>query len=508
MSASASDGARRLEDVLAYRADPLGFVQTQFPWGRAQSALAQYEGPRVWQAAFLADIGQAVGERAFDGVTPAAPIQMATASGHGIGKSALTAWLILWLMSTRPHCKGAVTANTSEQLKTKTWAELAKWRRLCATGTAFGYTASRGNLAIFAKHAPETWRFDALTCRVENSEAFAGLHAAHSSPVYIFDEASAVPDAIWEVAEGGLTDGEPFWLVFGNPTRNTGRFRECFGRLRHRWQARQIDSRSVEGTNKQLFAQWIEDYGEDSDFVRVRVRGAFPRASSLQFVASDIVAIARRTVPAPVVGDPLVLGVDVARFGDDQSVIAVRRGRDARTAGWVRLREVDTMGLVGRVAEMIRDLRPDAVFVDAGGVGGGVVDRLRQLRHPVTGIQFGAKADRGALNAVDAAGERYANKRAEMWGAMRAWLRAGGAIPDDDALEADLTGVEYGYDGADRIQLEKKEDMKKRGLASPDLADALALTFAYPVGVRPLDRDAANDRGPAARSDYDPFEGL
>ena len=494
------------EEVGRYFYDPLGFVLFAFDWGHGD--LERNDGPREWQAEYLRDLGAAVRANDFDGITPVSPVQMATASGHGIGKSTLTAWIILWIMSTRPHCKGVVTANTADQLKTKTWSELSKWRKRCITGTWFDLTTSKGNLSIVAVASPETWRFDGLTCREENSEAFAGQHAADSSSVYIFDEASAVPDAIWEVAEGGLTDGEPFWLVFGNPTRNTGRFRECFGRLAHRWDTRQIDSRTVPGANHEQAARWIEDYGEDSDFVRIRVRGVFPRASITQFIGSDVVEEARKREPFSDPGAPVVIGVDVAREGDDESVIAVRRGRDAQTVPWVHMREADTMRTAAAIVEAIKAHRPDAVFIDEGGVGGGVVDRVRQLGHAVIGVKFGAKADRSSTAGADAQGERFANKRAEMWGAMRAWLASGGAIPDDQDLADQLIGPEYGHTLKDEIILEAKKDMKKRGLASPDRADALALSFAYPVAPRPLRKDAADHVPHQAQTDYDPYANL
>lgn len=294
---------------------------------------------------------------------------------------------------------------------------------------------------------------------------------------------SAIDDKIWEVAEGALTDEntEIIWLAFGNPTRNSGRFKECFGRFKHRWKTRQIDSRMVEGTNKEQLETYVRDYGEDSDFVRVRVKGEFPRAGTMQFIPGDIVSEARRREPSVHSTDPIVMGVDVGRFGDDQSVIVIRRGRDAVSIPWVKLRGADTMTLAARVMELAQQWQPDAIFVDEGGVGGGVVDRLRMLKQTVIGIQFGSKSDRsqeiGEGNII------YANKRAEMWGYMRDWLK-GGSIPNDPDLESELCGVEYGYvalRGQDAIQLEKKSDMKKRGLASPDQADALALTFAYLV---------------------------
>jgi hypothetical protein len=288
---------------------------------------------------------------------------------------------------------------------------------------------------------------------------------------------------IWDVAEGGMTDGEPMWFVFGNPTRNTGKFRECFGRFRHRWNNRQIDSRTAKMTNKAQLDEWVKDYGEDSDFVRVRVRGVFPRAGSMQFISGELAQDAASGFREESHGlyDPRVMGVDCARFGDDASVIYIRVGRDGRSIAPIKLRGVDTMQLAAHVVELAATYRIDAIFVDGGGVGGGVVDRLRYLRQKVFEVQFGGKADRSIQSQQ--AGIIYANKRAEMWGMMRDWL-ATGCIPDDPELHADLTGVEYGYcfrDGKDAIILEKKEDMKKRGLASPDTADALALTFAYPV---------------------------
>ena len=168
-------------------------------------------------------------------------------------------------MSTRPDSKGVVTANTGDQLKTKTMSEVSKWRSRCITGHWFQMNA----MSIVHRAYPDSWRVDAQTCREENSEAFAGLHAADSTPWYLFDEASAIPEKIWEVAKGGLTDGEPMHICFGNPTRNNGSFYECFRKNSHRWITRQIDSRKAKMTNKRLIEQWIEDFGEDSDFVRV-----------------------------------------------------------------------------------------------------------------------------------------------------------------------------------------------------------------------------------------------
>lgn len=397
------------QDMGRFYDDPLGFVMYAYDWG-SDASLQVVElqepwasrfdcryGPDAWACEYLEDLGRQVRERGFDGATPVMPIRMATSSGHGIGKSAITAWISNWIMSTRPHAKGVVTANTSDQLSSKTWAEISKWTKRCITGHWFTVTTGRGAMRMVHTRYPESWRLDAQTCREENSESFAGLHAASSTPFYIFDEASAVPDAIWNVAEGGMTDGEPMWFVFGNPTRNTGRFFECFNAQRHRWITRQIDSRRVGITNKQQIQEWVDDYGEDSDFVRVRVRGVFPRASSMQFISRELVdeAMARIPPAQPARGRTAVVGVDVARFGDDQSVIRTRIGRDARTFKPLRFRGLDTMQLAARVVEHVGLLRSAGyhvvTFVDGGGVGGGVVDRLSQLGVDVIEVQFGAK---------------------------------------------------------------------------------------------------------------------
>ena len=500
-----------IDEMAGFARDPLGFVMFSFPWGE-DGELAEHDGPDVWQREILTAIGA--------GLSIPKAIQIAVASGHGVGKSAFVSWLILWSLATCADTKGVVTANTEVQLRTKTWPELARWHRLFIAKGWFTLTAT----AIFSADAEheKTWRIDAIAWSERNTEAFAGLHNQGKRIAVFFDEASAIPDVIWETTEGALTDSETeiLWCAFGNPTRNTGRFRECFGRFRHRWRGHQIDSRTAKLTDKQQIDQWIADYGDDSDFVRVRVRGVFPRAGSMQFISSELVETAKARHPDASLRDPLVMGVDVARFGDDATVIVLRRGRDAQTIPWLKLRGVDTMTVAARVVDLAREFGPDAIFVDAGGVGAGVVDRLRMLRQPVIEVQFGGAAGTG-IDTSDGA-VLYANKRAEMWGVMRDWLR-GGAIPDDPELLADLTAVEYGYTmlkGRDAILLEKKADMKKRGLASPDAADALALTFAqivmpsdhsdafrklknhHQIEYNPLSREAARPGG-GHQTEYD-----
>jgi hypothetical protein len=486
MSEIENDGDMQ-RHIGTFRRNPLGFVRYAFPWGRPGTALAHEAGPEPWQCEVLEQIGQGL-------MSPAEATRLAVASGHGIGKSALVAWIILWAMSTVEDTRGVVTANTDGQLRTKTWPELAKWHRLAINKQWFSYTAT----ALFSAWPGRSrvWRVDAITWSENNTEAIAGLHNKGRRAFAIFDEASSIPDAIWETIEGALTDRdtELFWTVFGNPTRSNGRFRECFagGRFAHRWHPRQIDSRSVSMTNKTQIATWVKDYGEDSDFVRVRVRGIFPRAGSMQFIDSERIGEA---VSRPLIVDPtaaLVMGVDLARQGVDQTVIRFRRGLDARSIPALKFRIPDLMLVASRIVEQINAHNPDAVFVDGTGIGWGVVDRLNQLGcSNVVGINFGGRAER--TDGGEAAA-RYANKRAEMWGFMKEWVRSG-CLPDDADLIADLGNVEYGYDGSDALLLERKDDMRRRGLASPDDGDALALTFAYPVARKDWAEERRFDEG-------------
>lgn len=443
--------ARRIGE---FRHDPLAFVLFAFPWGEG-------EGPDTWQEELLRAIGEG-------SLNVSEALQAAVSSGHGIGKTAFVAWVILWAMSTRPHLAGVVTANTSKQLEDKTWRELAVWHKKSINGHWFKWTATK----FYQVDNPETWFMSAVPWSKERPEAFAGLHAEHV--LVIFDEASAVDDVIWETASGAMTTPGAIWLVLGNPTRNTGRFHGCFNRFKHRWMTRQIDSRTAKMANKKQIQQWVDDYGEDSDFVRVRVRGVFPRSGSCQLISSSLVDEASARVLRPDVFQHAakIIGVDVARFGDDQCALIKRQGLQA--FGLKSWRGIDTMTYAGLIAQEIVEFSPDAVFIDLGAMGAGVYDRLIQLGHKnVIGVNFGGES----INKV-----LYMNKRIEMWALMNEWLKNGGAIPDDVELHTDLTAPEYGFTGdKSQMYLEKKEDMKKRGLASPDKGDALALTFAQPV---------------------------
>ena len=475
--------------------DPLAFVLGAFPWSEGGTRLAQLKGPEPWQAEILSRIR--------DGLPLSSAIQLATASGHGVGKSALVSWILIWAMATKPDTRGVVTANTETQLKTKTWAELGKWFHMFLGREHFKLTAT----ALFANDETHerTWRIDLVPWSERNTEAFAGLHNQGRRIVVIFDEASAIPDIIWETTEGALTDAntEIVWCVFGNPTRNTGRFKECFpGGLHSRaWRTYQVDSRSISFTNHEQVSEWIKAYGEDSDFVRVRVRGVFPRTGEMEFISAEVVGEAAAREAVAHAHEPFVIGVDVARYGDNESVIYMRKGRDAQTWAPVRLRGADVITVAGKVNEVASQYGADAIFVDGGGIGGGVVDCLRSLSVHCFDINFGGKSDCASVS-LNTEGFLFANKRAEMWGAMREWLK-NGAISNDPDLRAQLVGPTYTFNLRSEIILEKKEDMRKRGLESPDIADALALTFAYPVQPS-LGAGGQFGKG-KVETDYDPI---
>jgi len=454
--------------------DPLGFVRTSYPWRAPSTSLEAFDGPDEWQADELRRIGAEVKARRFDGVHAVRPIRLAVASGHGIGKSTFVAWLVDWIMCTRGDAQGTVTANTVPQLETKTWAAIQKWTALCEFGSSFRVTSN----AMRHRFRPQQWFCTAQTCREENSEAFAGQHAKTSTSFYIFDEASAIPDKIFEVAEGGLTDGEPMIFAFGNLTRNSGKFyRITCGSEQHRWLHRSIDSRASALTNPDQIKEWLEDYGEDSDFFRVRVRGLPPRASELQYIDQDRVNAAQKRPVETLEDDPLIAGVDVSGGGSAWTVCAFRRGKDARALPRIRLtgeQSRDRNVIVARLADVLADPReshrPIAMFIDSA-FGSPIVERLRVLGHKnVIEVNFGgASPDPHVLNM-----------RAVMWSRLKDWLLTG-AIPDDPQLEAQLTGPGYHIDRANRLVIESKQNMAKRGVASPDDADALALTFAQRV---------------------------
>jgi len=479
MSVAVKDIETRLQDAIADTYDDFhAFVMLAFPWGEKGTELEDHDGPDEWQLEQMKDIAHHLE------TNPMGIYRDATASGHGIGKSTQCAWIQLWLMSTRPHLNGIITANTWTQLKTKTWRELAIWHKRCINRHWFKWTETR----FYHVDHQETWYCSPIPNSEHNSEAFAGQHGRHT--LVIYDEASAIPDKIWEVS-GGVNDPRVFWFVFGNPTQNTGRFKQCFGRFRNRWTTRSVDSRDCKMPNKEELEKDVLEWGEDSDYIRVRVRGVFPRSGEEQFIASDIVVAAQGRIVDVPWGTPKILGVDVARYGNDMTVFVGRHGR--KLAKIQKFRDLNTMQVADRIIVEKQRTGIDVILIDGIGIGAGVVDRMRQLGHDVVEVISGSKPDQENEDVC------Y-NKRSEMWYRMREWLDTAD-IPDDADLESDLIEIKAFYDNKHRIQMEKKQDMKKRGLSSPDIGDALALTFAYKTPpIRRGGRNAMLD--PAPLPDY------
>lgn len=481
-----------LTRLVDFKYDPLGFVKYSFPWSEPGSELEKYPGPDIWQTETLQYITDQLKAGA---MTPAeavaAVIRIAIAAGNGPGKSALVAWIILWGLSTSVDTRGVVTANTDTQLRTKTWAELAKWHRLFIAKHWFVLTAT----AIYAKDKEHerTWRIDQVPWSEEKTEAFAGLHNKGKRIILIFDEASAIPDKIWEVAEGALTDKdtEIIWLVSGNPTRNKGRFRECWGRYRHRWYRQQIDIRKSALVNQAEVAQWIEDYGIDSDWVRVHVLGRFPKASDLQFISTALAELARgRKVPLhSFYYAPKIIGVDPAWTGGDRIIISLRQGLMSRKLQEFEKNNDDAV-IAKAIAKWEDKELADAVFIDQG-YGTGIYSFGKQMKREWTLVNFGSKSSK----------PEYLNKRSEMWADMKKWLEEGGCIEDTQDIVDDLTAPEIRGKVNGKIYLESKEDMRRRGLPSPGNADALCLTFAFPI----LKKKPEHQYPGAVTPEYDPF---
>lgn len=468
--------------------DPLAFVYFAYPWREPGTPLENMEGPDEWQIQILKDIG----EQLKKGKDLQTAIQEAVASGHGIGKSALISWLIHFAISTHENTRGVVTANTEGQLRTKTWPELSKWHNMFIAKDLFTYTAT----AIFSsdKDYEKTWRIDAIPWSKNSPESFAGLHNQGNRILVLFDEASAIDDVIWEVTEGALTDAntEIIWCAFGNPTRNSGRFRECFRKYRKFWNTYQIDSRTVKISNKAKIEEWLEAYGEDSDFFKVRVRGVFPSASDLQFISTEIADKAQKQVYKPGQFDhlPTIIGVDPAWTGSDSLEIVMRQGYYMKSLASIPKND-DDWHMAQLIAQFEDEYKADAVFIDMG-YGTGIYSIGKQLGRKWRLIEFGGKSNDPV----------YLNMRAYMWGQMKEWLREGGSIPQNDqALYDDIVGPELIIDKNGRIQLESKKDMKERGLPSPNKGDALALTFAFRVTKK-----INGNQKRVANTEYNPFK--
>jgi hypothetical protein len=397
-------------------------------------------------------------------------------SGHGTGKTRLAAAVIHHFIATRAYPQIVCTANTQAQLISKLWRELAKVNDSAKNRDLFQWTATR----FFLKAKPETWFAIAQPWTEGNSTAFAGTH--EDNVLMVFDEASEIPPIIWDVASGAMSTKGARWLVLGNPTLNTGKFFECFGinmwnkgdsEDEGRWHAFTINAEDCPRVDRGYINEQLREAkgNREDDFYRIRVRGLPPLQAVHQFIPVDLFEKAAFNVVEPLRQAPRILGVDVAAFGDDKCAYTERKGGRATLRG--TRRGQDTMATVGDVMkfrqEAIDQGEPyDAICVDIIGMGRGVYDRLKEQGvNEAIAVNVGEKARR----------DDCINLRAELWLLCKKWL-AEAQISEE--YRNDLIGIQYKFDSSGRLQMEKKDDMKKRGLPSPDLADSLCLTF-YPL---------------------------
>ncbi len=415
--------------------------------------------PEDYQAAALRDL--------------AAGDKVAVRSGHGVGKTAVEAWAVLWFLSTRPFPKVPCTAPTEHQLYDLLWAELAKWLSRSKVAGAFTWTQTK----VFANRHPERWFAVARTSN--KPENMQGFHEDHL--LFIVDEVFGVADSIMTVVAASLTGEENKLLIAGNPTRLSGYAYDAFHSGRQSWSLHHVNAEKSPRVSRAWLDDMERDLGRDSDLYRVRVLGEFPRGEASAFIPLEVCeeAVTRFTDRAPESTDePFLIGVDVARFGNDETVLAIRRG--SRLVELRPYRKQDTMETTGRIVAAAREIRaanpraPIRAHIDDTGLGGGVTDRLRELRPELD--REGLSLEVVPCTFGGAGDDYYADSGAAMWAAMRDWLKTG-AIPDDPVLVGQLSSRRQALTSKGKIRLESKDDMKRRGLRSPDRADALALAF-------------------------------
>lgn len=388
-------------------------------------------------------------------------------SGHGIGKTTLIAWLALWFLCTRYDSKCVISGNSQAQLASNNWSELRKWARKLPEPLQEQIEIHEEK--AFLKAAPEMAFVTRRTASKDNPESLAGVHAEHV--LYLIDEASGIPDIVFEVAQGSLSSPGAIAVLLGNPTRTSGYFHQTHHVLRDRWKCLRVSSEDVPRARGHI-EDIIRSYGKGSNRYRVRVLGEFPSADDETVIALDLIEAARNREVEPLLYRP-IWGVDVARFGDDTSALAKRQGNILLepVREWS---QKSTMQLTGLIVEEYyathEDERPAEILVDSIGIGAGVVDRLAELELPVRGINVAESA---------AVTEKFHRLRDELWWRGRQWFEARDCcIPDDDKLVSELAAPTYDFSSSGKIIVESKSDMKKRGLKSPNLADAFLLTFA------------------------------
>ena len=432
-----------VKTALEYQRNPLAFVVDVI-----------HAKPTREQRAMLESLGR-----------PGARI--AVRSGHGIGKSSCLAWTILWGVSVFDDVKVPCTATKRDQLRDVLWSELAKWKGQMATAFAKRLVLNTERLCIYGH---EETRFAVpRTARPENPDALQGFHAKNL--LFVLDEASGIQNKIFEAAEGALSTANSRWIMVGNPTRSEGFFFDAFHKDRQHWQTFHFSSKDSELADPAYSQRMLAKYGANSPVYIVRVLGDFPPASADVLIQLDwLEAADDRDCLSP--QSPVVGGLDVARYGDDMSAIVLRRGSEIIYAEqWAGH---DLMYSCGRVVKCHAEQRVNFWRVDSIGMGAGVVDRLRELDIPTAEIN---------VSESPADNEKFAKLRDELWWRARDFYynknsRIDPKLPLKDDLIAQLSTVRYGLTSTGKIKVEGKDEMKARGVDSPNLADAHNLTFA------------------------------
>lgn len=407
--------------------------------------------PLPWQAELMNAVAR--GER-----------RISVRAGHGVGKSTCCSWLLIWHMMTRMPQKSVVTAPTAGQLYDALFSELKRWINKLPP-------VLRDSVEIFSdrvvhKGAPESSFISARTSSAERPEALAGVHSEHV--LLICDEASAIPEAVFESAAGSMSGHAATTILIGNPTRNVGLFFRTHHQLKSDWFTLHVSCHDNPLVSTDFLNQIAATYGENSNAYRVRVLGEFALRDDDSLIAADLVDAAMdRDIVLDTTQD-LIYGIDVARFGSDRTVLLKRQG--SVVLGYKHWSGEDLMGTVGKIVHEARIDKPAIIAVDSIGVGGGVADRLRELGFNCIDVNV---SETVAMN-------QQANRlRDELWLNCKEWLETRAVkIPKDDDLRAELIGPTYGFTSNGRIKVEGKAEMKRRGMRSPDLADALCLTFA------------------------------
>lgn len=411
--------------------------------------------PDPWQIEFLDAI--ASGER-----------RISVRSGHGVGKSTGVSWAAIWYILTRYPAKIVITAPTSAQLFDALFAELKRWIKELPEPLQTLLDAKAERIEL--KASPTESFISARTSRAEQPEALQGIHADHV--MLIADEASGVPEQVFEAAAGSMSGHNAVTILLGNPVRSSGFFYDTHNKLAGGWWTKRVSCLDSPRVSKEYVEEMKVRYGEESNAYRIRVLGEFPLSDDNTVIPMELIDLAIQRDVLPSKFAPLVWGLDVARFGSDSSALCKRKGNAVQEIKtW---RNLDLMQLCGAVVAEFEacgiDDKPVEILVDSIGLGAGVVDRLRELGLPARGVN---------VSESPAMGNTYRNLRAELWYKAKAWLdKRDCRLPKDERLVSDLATVKYTFTSNGKLQIESKDDIRKRGLPSPDLADSFVLTFA------------------------------